>query len=191
MTLMARRSRSRREFLQTCPTLASCVSCLAACAPPGRLTRLALDVGQALRHSPGPDPHQVYTADMPIRPAVQPPDDDPVTRAEHLLHLKMRGWRTGEKGPARLEHRLPPNVAGPVRCRAGGLKHDVVGDQVTQGVEVPGVECVVELLNGLACLVIHRHDLPLVTGALDLTSEPLVDHATRWRRGRVGHDSDP
>jgi integrase len=57
-----------------------------------RLTRSALDVGQALRHLPGPDPQQVCTADMPVRPAVEPPDDDPITRAEHLLHLKMRGW---------------------------------------------------------------------------------------------------
>ena len=118
-----------------------------------------------------PDPQDVNTADVAIRPGVEPPDDDPVTRAEHLLHLKMRGWRAGEEGPARVEHRLPPNVAGPVRCRAGGLKHDVVGDQVIQGVEVPAVECLVEPLDGLACLVIHRDDLPLCT-APNATSEP-------------------
>lgn len=61
-------------------------------APPSRLTRSALNVGQTLRHPPSPDPHQVGTTDMPVRPAVVPPDDDPITRAEHLLHFKMRGW---------------------------------------------------------------------------------------------------
>ena len=61
-------------------------------APPSHLTRSALNVGQALRHPPSPDPHQVGTAHMAVRPAVKPPDDDPITRAEHLLHFKMRGW---------------------------------------------------------------------------------------------------
>jgi hypothetical protein len=37
----------------------------------------------------------------------------------------------------------------------------------------------VEPLNGLACLVIHRNDLPLVTGALDPHQRALVDHAAR------------
>src|SRR5262249_40420612 len=83
----------------------------------------ALDVGQGLRHPPGPDPQHVNTADMPVRPAVEPPDDDPVARAEHLLHLKMRGWRTGEEGLARLKYRLPPNVAGPPAGPAGGPRN--------------------------------------------------------------------
>lgn len=66
----------------------------------GTITRLslswsALDVGQGLRYPSSPDPQQVNTADVPIRPGVEPPDDDPVIRAEHLLNVKMRGWRTG------------------------------------------------------------------------------------------------
>ena len=77
-------------------------------------------------------------------------------RAEHLLHLKMSGWRTGEEHPARLKYRLPPDVAGPVGCRAGGLEHAVVGDQFTQGVEVPAVERLVEPLDDVASLVIHQ-----------------------------------
>ena len=76
-------------------------------------------------------------------------------RAEHLLHLKMRPWRTGEEHPARLKHRLPPHVARPVGCRAGGLEHTIVGDQVAQGVEVPVVQRLVEPLNGVASLVVH------------------------------------
>jgi hypothetical protein len=55
--------------------------------------------------------------------------------------------------------------ASPIRCRASGLKHAIVSDQVTQGIEVPAVECLVEPLNSLACLVIHRNDLPLATEA--------------------------
>src|SRR5690348_2968237 len=133
----------------------ACFTVARLLVPPAHLSRSALDVGQGLRHLPRPDPQHVNTADMPIRPAVEPPDDDPVTRAEHLLNLKMRGWRTGEEYPARLKHRLPPNMAGPVGCRAGGLEYAVVGDQFTQGVEVPAVERLVELLNGVASLVIH------------------------------------
>jgi hypothetical protein len=41
----------------------------------------------------------------------------------------MRGWRTGEEDPARLKHRLPPNVAGPVRRRAGGLEGAIADAQ--------------------------------------------------------------
>jgi hypothetical protein len=132
-----------------------CLMLASLLVPPAHLSWSALDVGQGLGHPPSPDPQQVNTADMPIRPAVEPPDDNPITRAEHLLNLKMRGWRTGEEDPTRLKHRLPPNVAGPVGCRAGGLEHAVVGDQVTQGVEVPAVERLVEPLNGVASLVIH------------------------------------
>jgi hypothetical protein len=51
--------------------------------------RSALDVGQALRNPPRPDSQQISTSDMPVRPAVEPPDDDPIARAEHLLDLKM------------------------------------------------------------------------------------------------------
>ena len=107
-------------------------------APPARLTQSALDVGKALRYPPRPDPHQVSTADMPASPAIEPPDDNPVTRAEHLLNLKMRSWRVCEEDPPRLKHRLPPNVPGPIGRRAGGLEHAVVRDQVTQGRRDPG-----------------------------------------------------
>src|SRR5512132_2688528 len=84
----------------------------------------------------------------------------------------MRGWRTGEEDPARLKHRLPPSVAGPVRCRAGGLEHAVVGDQVTQGVEVPAVERIVEPFDGVACLVIHPQSPPHATRTLDPPAGP-------------------
>ena len=101
------------------------------------------------------DQASINTADMPVGPGVEPPDDDPVARAEHLFHVKMRGGRTGEEIPACVQHRLPPNMAGPVGRRAGGLEHTVGGDQVSQGVEVPAVERLVESHNGLARLVVH------------------------------------
>src|SRR5215472_5403721 len=46
---------------------------------PAHLSWSALDVGQGLGHPPSPDPQHVNTADMPVRPAVEPPNDDPVT----------------------------------------------------------------------------------------------------------------
>src|SRR6516164_10692312 len=137
------------------PSARELCPCWPACWFPVYLGRSALHVGQGLRHPPSPNPQQVNTADMPIRPGVEPPDDDPVTRAEHLLNLKVRHWRTGEERPASLKHRLPPHVARPVGCRAGGLEHAVVGDQVAQGAEVPAVERLVEPLNGVASLVVH------------------------------------
>ena len=86
----AARPAARRRALRSCSSVASHAG--RSAAPPSRLTRSALNVGQALRHPPSPDPHQVGTAHMAVRPAVKPPDDDPITRAEHLLHFKMRGW---------------------------------------------------------------------------------------------------
>src|SRR5215472_13354201 len=70
----------------------------------GRLAPSALDVGECLCHPPSPDPEHVNTADMPVRPSVVPTDYNPITCAEQLLHLKMRGWRTVEEGSARLKH---------------------------------------------------------------------------------------
>src|SRR5215469_15462988 len=98
---------------------------------------------------------------MAIDPAVEPPDDDPIADAEYLLHFKMRGGRTGEEIPACVKHRLPANMTRPVRCRAGGVKDAVVGDQISQGVEIPAVERIMEPLYDLASLIVHRNDLPL------------------------------
>jgi hypothetical protein len=95
------------------------------------LVQLALYVSQALRHPPSPDPQHVNAADMPVCPPVEPTDNDPITGPEHLLHLEVSGCRAGEEVLTRLKHRLPANVARPVRCRAGCLKYAIVGEQIT------------------------------------------------------------
>jgi hypothetical protein len=61
----------------------------------------------------------------------------------------------GEEVSARVKHCLPSNVAGSIGCRASGIEHAVVGNQLVQSVEVPAIERIVEPQNGVASFVIH------------------------------------
>ena len=171
------------------PSARELCPCWPACWFPVYLGRSALHVGQGLRHLPSPNPQQVNTADMPIRPGVEPPDDDPVTAPSISSTSKCA---IGE--PAKNARQASSTACRPTwRVPSGaGLVASNTQSSVIKSPRAPrsrrlsaswNLSMVSRALSSI------RGDLPDSTGALDLTCEPLQIMSPR-RRGRAFHHDD-